>query len=150
MIEKLRKSRAGFTLVELIVVIAIIGVLAAVLAPQYIKWVEKGRISADKSTANTLLSEVQTAIVDNSVDGAANIVGGTVTISKTNTTATEAAMSSALTAIDANWQKAKITNKKATIGDMLGDTSPGDANYYVITYNQNSASGAWVASLPST
>jgi type IV pilus assembly protein PilA len=37
----------GFTLVELIIVIAIIAVLAAVLAPQYIKYVEKSRWSTD-------------------------------------------------------------------------------------------------------
>jgi prepilin-type N-terminal cleavage/methylation domain-containing protein len=37
----------GFTLVELIIVIAIIAVLAAVLAPQYIKYVEKSKAAAD-------------------------------------------------------------------------------------------------------
>ena len=44
-----KKRNKGFTLVELIIVIAIIAVLAAVSAPQYVKYVEKGRISVDES-----------------------------------------------------------------------------------------------------
>ncbi len=40
-------TNKGFSLVELIIVIAIMAVLVRVLAPQYIKYVEKSRVSAD-------------------------------------------------------------------------------------------------------
>lgn len=40
-------TNKGFSLVELIIVIAIMAVLVGVLAPKYIKYVEKSRVSAD-------------------------------------------------------------------------------------------------------
>ena len=83
MMQKLqenRKNNKGFTLVELIIVIAIIAVLAAVLAPQYIKYVEKSREAADKST----LSEIAQAMKITAADPDAKYAwtaDGTVTIS---------------------------------------------------------------------
>jgi len=47
-------SKKGFTLIELMVVIAIIGVLSSVLAPQLFKQINKGRIAAAVSFHNSL------------------------------------------------------------------------------------------------
>ena len=49
--KKEKMNDKGFSLVELIIVIAIMAVLVVVLAPQYLKYVEKSRVSADATTA---------------------------------------------------------------------------------------------------
>lgn len=73
--KKIRKSNKGFTLVELIIVIAIIAILTAVAAPQYIKYVEKSRISKDENNAASIQTAIETAIVDlNSDDDSTNDV----------------------------------------------------------------------------
>ena len=59
MIQKMKKNNKGFTLVELIVVIAIIGVLAAVLVPQYIQYVDKSRAATDQSALNEYFHAVE-------------------------------------------------------------------------------------------
>lgn len=59
MIEKFKKSNKGFTLVELIVVIAILGVLMAVLVPQYIQYVEKAREGADLNTLGEIFHSAE-------------------------------------------------------------------------------------------
>jgi type IV pilus assembly protein PilA len=74
--NKIRKANKGFTLVELIIVIAIIAILTAVAAPQYIKYVDKGRWSKDQNEAASLLTVVQAAVVDaNSNDTIDDITG---------------------------------------------------------------------------
>ncbi len=63
-----KMNNKGFSLVELIIVIAIMAVLIAVLAPQYLKYVEKSRISADGQTMDEFVSALQVLVSDPDVD----------------------------------------------------------------------------------
>lgn len=78
-----KMNNKGFSLVELIVVIAIMAVLVGVLAPQFIKYVEKSRQSTDIQNVDTIKSVVESYYSDK--DNPPKDV--TVTINATNTTA---------------------------------------------------------------
>ncbi len=62
------KQNKGFTMVELIIVIAIIAVLSAVLAPQYLKFVEESRKTSDLNTATTLIDATSILAVTTDID----------------------------------------------------------------------------------
>lgn len=57
-------KNGGFSLVEMIVVVLIMGVIAVALAPQVMKWVDKAKESADFQAKDELLSTAQIALAE--------------------------------------------------------------------------------------
>lgn len=65
----MKKSQKGFTLVELVVVIAIIGVLAAILVPSMLNYVKKARLKTANSNAKTAYDAVAEYVADGETQG---------------------------------------------------------------------------------
>jgi prepilin-type N-terminal cleavage/methylation domain-containing protein len=58
MLQKLRSNKEGFTLIELMIVIAIIGILAAIAIPNFIAYRNKAFCSKAESDANNIAADI--------------------------------------------------------------------------------------------
>ena len=69
--NEMHNKNVGFTLVELIIVVAIMGVLIALLAPAYARHVEKSRETVDIANVRSAYAEIMAEVMD---EDASNIV----------------------------------------------------------------------------
>lgn len=59
-----KKNNKGFSLIELIIAIAILIILTGMLAPQFMKYIEKSREAKDMQTLDSVYTAVQGALAD--------------------------------------------------------------------------------------
>lgn len=73
------KANGGFSLVELIIVIAIMAILVGVMAPQLIKYIEKTNVSADAQLCDAVLRAIEVSANDpeiiSATDSSADMIG---------------------------------------------------------------------------
>lgn len=121
-----KTNNKGFSLVELIIVVAIMAILIGVLAPQYIKYVEKSRKSADVQLVESCRTALQVALTDDEYTIGA--VNDAVVINSSNTTVNLAAKTAFDDYFGANSYAAKKFKSKTFNGAIVRMNITGDEN----------------------
>ena len=127
--KKSKKNNKGFSLVELIVVVLILGILAVAVTPQIMTWIDKSHKAKDDSYAGTASSAIEAVALEyigmgkqNEISQSLKIVEGSVT----EVSGPADGTSSSADFVDA--VEAAFAN-----GDKCSDPSQNSMDYFLVT-----------------
>lgn len=116
------KSQQGFTLIELMIVVAIIAILAAIAIPQYQNYVNRAAVSRGVGEAGAYKTAIEDCLAS----------GETAACTNAPATVPSDFLAIANTVADA-----------AVIEGTLGTDAPSAVQGSTITWTRDDASGAW-------
>ncbi len=89
-----KKNNKGFSLVELIIVIAIMAILIGIIGSQLVPYLERARESRDLATLDTIYTAFQSAVAENAVT--TDITGNGINTATTGLAAVNATVADSL------------------------------------------------------
>lgn len=135
-----KTSNKGFSMVELIIVIAIMAILAAALAPSLIKYINKSRLSTDVQTGTTIASAINAALAVEAAYDAASPYDGKVTCINDIVAGSDSFAAEVAQVIGIN---TGATVKGKSKKDLGGNTFADAGSFYVMIDAKNNKVQVW-------
>lgn len=133
--EKRKLNNEGFSLIELIVVIAIMAILVGSLAPQFLKYIERTNVATDLQNVSQLKTAVEVYVADCAASGSSVSSDITITIASGSPSMTVTVAGGGLTAANVQTQlgiSSLTTNLKSKNWPSAG-----------VTYTYSSSTNTW-------
>ena len=124
--KKLKKENKGFSLVELIVVVLILGILAVAVTPQIMNWIDKSKVGKDEAYAGGVATAEESVALEYLGKGKASEISSPLKLT-----------SAGIDGVDAT-----TTGFKKDVHDMIAkyqNPEQSGADYFEITISASSS-----------